>query len=365
VSLGITGLVFAAITAVFCQLSSSSRGATGYSLAALGIFYMLRAAGDMGSEAFSLTSPLGLVQRSQIFVENHWWPSLVLLLEAVVITAVAYALNSMRDMDQGFIPAKSGRGKASRSLQSTFGLSFRLLRNSLITWFIVMFLLGASYGSILGDIETFVAQSEFYQMIIGVNNDYSVPMMFTSMVNSIAALICIVPMLTIVLKLRSEEKENRAEHVLSRAVSRSRYMASYVILAYAASVLFQCATAFGLYVSSTAVLEKPIALSFLLKANLVYLPALWVMIGVAVMLTGLLPKVVNAVWAYFAFSFFTAFMGRILDLPEWLSKISPFGFIPQLPTDSINYATLTVLTVIAAVLTATGFVFYKKRDIMA
>jgi len=363
-ALGVSGLFFAAVAALFSQLLSSSHGAAGYSFLALGVFYMMRAAGDMYSEALSLASPLGLVQRAQVYVENHWWPVLIMLLETVVLVVIAYALNAVRDIDQGFIHARPGREEASTVLRSSFGLAFRLLRNTLIVWVIVMFTLGAAYGSILGDIETFVAESEFYQMIIGANNDYSTAMMFTTMVTSIMALICVIPVLSAATKLRSEEKENRAEHVLARAVTRVKYMGGYVALAFASSVLLQCATAFGLYASAAIVLEEPIALGFLLKANLVYLPALWGMIGVAVLLIGLLPKATGAIWAYFGFSFFTVFIGRLLELPQWLSKISPFGYIPQLPVDSINYTALAVLTVIAAVLTAAGFAFYKKRDTM-
>jgi len=360
----VSGLIFAALAALFSQLSSSSRGAFAYSFLILGIFYMVRAAGDVSSEALSRISPLGLVQRSQVFVENNWWPILILILEFIVVAVVAYALNSVRDIDQGFIPARPGRKEASSILQTSFGLSFRLMRNLLFTWFIVMFLLGASYGSILGDIETFVNQSEFYQMMIGVNNEYSVAQMFTTMVNSIAALICLIPLLTLTLKPRGEEQENRAEHVLARVVSRTKYLADYVVLAFASSVLFQCATAFGLYVAGSAVLDEPIPLGFLLKANLVYLPALWVMIGVTILLIGLLPKVTIVIWVYYGFSFFMNFIARVLDLPEWLSKISPLSYIPQLPVDSINYSVLIVLVVIAAALSAAGFVFYRKRDVV-
>ena len=363
-ALCVSGLVFASLAALFSQLSSSSQGAMGYSFLMIGIFYIVRAAGDINSEALSRVSPLGLVQRSQVFVENHWWPVLVLLLEFIVVAIIAYALNSVRDIDQGFIPVRPGRKEASIIMQTSFGLCFRLMRNSLITWLIVMFLLGVSYGSMLGDIEIFVNQSEFYQMIIGVNDEYSVAQMFTTTVNSIAALFCLIPLLTTTLRSRSEEQENRSEHVLARVVTRTKYLADYVVLAFTSSVLFQCATAFGLYVAGVAVLDEPISLGYLLKANLVYLPALWVMIGVTIFLIGLLPKATSVIWVYFGLSFFISFIGRMLNLPDWFSKVSPLSYIPQLPVDSINYVVLIVLTVIAAALIVAGFVFYRKRDVV-
>jgi ABC-2 type transport system permease protein len=214
----------------------------------------------------------------------------------------------------------------------------------------------------LGDIEDFVAGSEFYAMIIGVTDDFSVAQMFSAMVNSIAALTCVVPLLGCVLKLRTEEREGRAEHILTRSVSRVKYLAGFAVPAIAASVLFQLATVFGLYLSAFAVLDEPIPLAFLLEANLVYLPALWVMLGVAILLIGILPRASGVVWAYFAFSFFTEFMGRVLPLPGWLLRLSPFGFTPQLPVDTVRYGVLLAMTGIAAVLAAVGFVFYRRRD---
>ena len=366
--LGVSGLFFAAVAALFSQLSSSSRGTTGLSFLALGVVYMMRAAGDMNSEALSLMSPMGLVQRAQIYVENHWWPVFIVLLEASVVAAIAFALNSIRDMDQGFIHAKPGKREASRLLCSPFGLSWRLSRNTLIAWAISIFVLGASYGSILGDIDNFVANSEFYSMVIGSSPSFTAAQMFVSMVTSIMAMIALVPVLTVALKPRGEEKEGRTEHVLSRVVPRVKYLSGYTILAFAASVLVQCATALGIYAAAVAVLPDPgdLTLGYLLKANLVYLPAMWAMIGVTVLLIGLLPKAANVIWGFFGFSFFATFLARIPDLlPDWLGKLTPLGYVPQLPVDSINYGTLAVLTVIAAALTTAGFVFYRKRDVAA
>lgn len=47
-TLGGTGICFTAVTALFTQLSDSSRGATGWSIGLLLFFYVLRAIGDTG-----------------------------------------------------------------------------------------------------------------------------------------------------------------------------------------------------------------------------------------------------------------------------------------------------------------------------
>jgi len=377
-ALGISGLFFAAVAALFAQLSTSSRGAAGYSFIALGVFYMIRAAGDVnGSELLACLSPLGLIQRSQIYVENHLWPSLVLLLATAVLAAVVYALNAIRDMGQGFIPARPGRKQASRFLQSPFGLAFRLLRNTLITWWIVMLMLGASYGSVIGDIYSFVGDSPEYLTILGVNTE-AIAMLsdaqkaeivistFGTFVTLMMAMIALVPLLTAAMKPRNEEKEGRTEQVLARVVPRGRYLAGYAVLAFAASVLMQLATAYGLYASADAMSEtNPFTLGGLLQANLAYLPALWVMIGVAILLIGLFPRASGAVWGYYGFVCFTALMGNMPGLlPEWLLALSPMQYIAKFPLEQINYLPLAILTAIAAGFTAIGFLGYRRRDVL-
>jgi len=363
-ALGAIGLFFAAVAALFAQLSSSSRAATGFSFLALCLFFVMRAAGDVGSEALSLISPLGLIQRTALFVDNNVWPSIIVLTEAAAVSAAAYALSALRDIDQGFIAARPGRRQASRFLRTSLGLALKLLRNTIIAWAVILFCLGASYGTILADIETFVAESPFYQMVIGANNDYSTMEMFTATVNVIASIAAVAPLLMIALRPRAEEREGRAEAVLARPVSREQYLGGYVLPAFAASVIFPAASASGLYVSSAAVLGEPITIGFLLKANLVFVPALWVMIGVAVFLIGAIPKATGVIWAYFGFSFFTEFIGRMLNLPDWLGKITPFGYIPVLPVDDINLVTLCILGATGLALTLIGSVFYERRDMV-
>ena len=375
--LGVSGLVFAALAAVFCQLSSGRSGAAGLSFLVLGIAYMIRAAGDMYSmNGLSCISPLGLAQRSQVYVENHLWPTVILLVEAIVLTAVAYKLNSIRDTDQGFIPTRPGRKEANAGLLSSFGLSLRLLRNTMLTWLIVMLLLGASYGSILGNIYDFVGDSPDYMLILGVPKTLvdtlspaemggMVSKYFGVFVASMMSLVCLIPLLIAMMKPRNEEKDGRTEHILSRVVTRTEYLAGYAVISFAASVILQCATAIGLYGAASASGLNPFSLGELIKANLAYVPAQWTMISVAILLIGIAPKSAGAVWGYFGFVFFASFMGEVIGLPEWLMGLSPMKYIPRIPFAELTFAPLAILTAIAAVLAVAGFIFYQKRDVTA
>ena len=375
--IGAVGLVFAAIAALFSQLSSNASGATGMSILVMGVFYLLRAAGDInGNEAVACISPLGLGQRSQAFVSNNILPLPVLLAEAVVITLVAMKLNTIRDVDQGFIASRRGRAEAKENLLSPLGLTVRLLRKTVILWIVVMLVLAASYGSVVGRIHEFVGDSPEYLEVIGIprpvvesmSDDTKASIIaeyFGVFVTSMMALICAVPILVAAIRARSEERDGLTEHILSKPVTRTRYLSGFVLISFATSVVIQFVSAIGLY-SSTA--SNVGGLSFftagsLLKANLVYLPALWVMIGVAVLIIGFAPRATGIIWAYFAFTFFMMFFGNMPGLvPDFIQKLSPFSHIPRFPLDDVRFGPLAVLTVIAAALTAAGFLFYRRRD---
>ena len=374
-TVGASGLVFAAITAIFSQLSSNRSGASGLSFLALGVFYMIRAAGDMqGSGFLSCLSPLGLAQRPQVFVENHIWPVLVLLPEVIVFSAVAYALNSIRDIDQGFIHARPGRREAPGRLLSPFGLAFRLQRNTLIIWIVVMFALAASYGAVIADIPDFVGYSPEYLQVIGIPAAIVETMSgaekaqiiidyFGVFVTTMMTLICIVPVLNAALKVRSEEREGRTEQIHALPVTRLKLMTGFLILTFAASILIQFATALGLYSATSMLVSSPFTFGGLMKSYSVYLPAIWLMAGFAVLFTGLFPKAMGVVWGYFGFVFLVSFLGGMPDLiPEPLQLISPMKHIPRLPLDEVSFAPLIILTVIAVALTAAGLFFYKRRD---
>jgi len=372
VLLGVFGLFCAALTAVFCQLCVSSRGALAFPGVIMVALYMIRAIGDMPNddgvmeyEILSYLSPMGLLQRSQVLVQDYWTPVLIVLVLTAVITALAFLLNRLRDMDQGFIPAKPGRKTAKKSLLSSLGLSWRLTRNTMIWWSVGMFSIAAMYGVIMGDIGDFIDSNEFYgQLMIDVPESMG-NMQAQSFVATISIMlsICIaIPVLAMVFKLRKEESDGRLEHILSRSISRTRNIGGYVLIGFITSIVIPLVTAIGFYASAASVMEDPIPLSFFLENSLVYLPALWVMLGVGVLLVGVVPKATVFTWGYIGYTFFVMFFGGIMNLPEGLKKTTPFGYIPMLIIEEINWFTMIMLTLVAAGLTTAGIAAYRNRD---
>lgn len=109
--LAATGIFFACITILFAQINQNSRGVVGFSLAFLGISYLVRAIGDVGYETLSFISPLGWIGRAEPYASNNWWPVILMLGVAAMLFAAATYLNWIRDMGAGFLPEKKGQAR--------------------------------------------------------------------------------------------------------------------------------------------------------------------------------------------------------------------------------------------------------------
>ncbi|MCL2818432.1 MAG: ABC transporter permease [Actinomycetia bacterium] len=357
-AIGAVGMVFAAITAIICQITSSARTAQALSFGYLAFDFVLRAIGDVRDiDLLSLLSPLGIVVRISAFGANRWWPVLVLGALAITGAAIAFWLSAIRDVDAGLIPARPGRSEASAQLSSPAGLAWRLLRVPAIVWAISIFVLGMSYGTVMGDLEGFIESNEVLRELFTGD-----PMQFITYVMIVLTITGTIPILQFILKARSQENEGYAENTLVRAASRTQQLAGYFLIAAAACVLVPFLNALGLWAGSYPVMKNPIPLLTMLKASMVYAPALLFMLGVAMLLIGFFPRQSIAAWIYLGYAFIVLYFGQLFNVPEWLAKLSPYGYMPQLPVDEYRWLPIFVVVSLALVMFALGFIGHRRRD---
>jgi len=363
-SLGVVGMCFGAIAALFAQISSTSRGAIAYSFIFLVIDYIVRAIGDISGNFLSYLTPLGLIFKSEPYARNYWWPILLLLGIGVAVSLLAFYLNSKRDLGAGLIAAKVGRKEASKFLQSTMGLQLKLLKNLLISWIIAIFVLGVSYGSIFGDIENFLSGSELMQQIFLNNDKFTFAEQFMTTLMVISVILVTIPTLIIILKIRDEEQSGRIENIYSKKVSRNKILANHLFISVLGSIFFIKTFVLGLWIASSSSMSEPISFWTFLSAGISYLPAIWVMIGIAALVIAYIPKMTKLVWSFLALCFFVVYIGKILQLPDWLIEATPFGSIPKIPIEDFNIVPLIILTIISIIMFVFSFVGYRKRDLI-
>jgi len=101
----------------------------------------------------------------------------------------------------------------------------------------------------------------------------------------------------------------------------------------------------------------------MLGAAVAQVPAVWVLGAIAVLLTGLWPRLVALGWAALGLCFALTQVGELLGLPEWALGLSPLRHTPQLPAVSVQFGPLLVLLAVAALLTGAGLLGLRRRDI--
>ena len=57
--------------------------------------------------------------------------------------------------------------------------------------------------------------------------------------------------------------------------------------------------------------------------------------------------------------------GPLLGLPGWALKLSPFGWTPKVPAETVDVGSLAGLLVVAAVLLVAALAAFRRRDVPA
>lgn len=357
------GTVFAGVAAVTVQITEHARGASGMALGVLGLAYALRAAGDVGDGTLSWLSPIGWAQRSYPFVDDLWWPLLPMTAAAVVAGGAGYVLSVRRDVGEGLRTPRPGRRTASAALLRPFGFALRLHRGTLAGFGAGVFLLGTMYGSILGDVDGMLKDVEVLDDALTEAGGASLVESFASIVMIVNAVIAAVYVVMAALRPRAEESAGRAEPLLATGLSRTGWVWSHlaVTLVGGTVTLLLAGLGFGL-AGAASTGDGGLVLS-LAGAAVAYAPALWVTIGVAALLFGWLPRAAAVAWLVPVYAFLVGYLGQILQFPDWMNDLSPFGHVPQLPAKELDWAPLAVLTAVAAVLLAAGLAGFRRRDL--
>ncbi len=363
VSFILVGLVFGGVALVAAQVTESTRVVYGTAGAVLGAAYVLRAVGDIGDGTVSWFSPIGVAQKARPFADERWWPLLLLAAVTVLLVATAAALTIRRDLGAGLVAPRPGPPGAAPGLGNPLGLAVRLQRGSLFGWGAGVLVIGVAYGWIGPSVDTFIGQNkELAELLAGAGGGNLTDSYFAASFR-LMALLASGFAIGSALRVRGEETSMRADLVLATPVSRWRFAASHLAVAYAGSVILLAvaglATGLTYGLAGGGMQDVPP----LFVAALVYAPAMWIMVGLAIALDGLAPRWIGAVWAILAACAVEGLLGAVLGLPGWLSDVSPFERVPQLPAASLTLLPLVVMSAVAAGLTLIGLTGLRRRDI--
>jgi len=370
------GISFAAIAAVAAQIAQSSRAANGLATAALGVAFVLRGIGDTLSEVTSdgvkaisawpsWLSPLGWMQQIRPFDDDRWWVLALPVVLFVLLVGAAFTLTGHRDFGTGMLPTRPGPAAAAPSLLSPLGLAWRLQRGVLIAWVAGIAVFGITIGMMADAAdEIFSASEQVKEAINQLGGGAALTDTFFAAMMSLFGISVAGYTVQSLLRMRSEESSGQLESVLATSVSRPAWMASHIACAVAGTV--------GLLLVAgvtTGVGYGLVSGGFgdfwrVTGAAAVQVPAALALAGFVVAAFGLLPRYAAAIsWAGLVVCLVLGQIGELLQLPQTVLDLSPFGHIPAVPAADVTAAPIVSLLAVAVVLAVAGMVSFRRRDV--
>ena len=354
------GLVGLGVGAFAGHLASTSRGANALGSAALGVFYMLRMAGDLGDGKLTWASPIGWAQEMQPWGANRWWPLGLIVLLTGVLLAVAARLESHRDFGAGLLPERSGRSSAPSRFAQPLGLALRLQRGPIIGWTITMLIGALMLGSV---VESFHDLLEDAGGSVAGRYGASVDALLSLLVVMLALITTVFAIQTTV-SMRSDEASGIIEPQLSGAISRTRWVLQRLTIPAAGSAVLLLIGGGLMGATYGSLIGDSGQTTRLAGATLAYWPAVMVFVGLGVALFGWLPRLTIALsWGVLAAMWFVVVIGDALHLPDWVLNLLPFSATPSVPADPLRWTPLVLLLLAALLLGWIGLDRFRRRDI--
>lgn len=361
------GCLFAAITGVAVQLTESSGDARYLMSGLLVVFFVVRVFGWDGRdyEWVSWLSPYGWVHHIGSFAQNEIWIFNLFLAFTVIFTILAYWLSSLRDLGAGIISQRHGPAHASKRLQSSLTLAWRLQRGMLFFWIIVFILMGAMLGFTAQTITDMInTNPQFVNLILQLGGNAGIMESYFTMMLAFLSLLFAFYTILATLKMKSQESGKYSEMVLTSSVSKGQWAADNLVFAVLAPALVLIIFALTMGLSYGLISGELSEVTIrILGAALMYLPAIWLFTGISMFLFGFVPRLTSLSFVFLAVTLVIDLISEFFDLNPWIVNISPFTHVPQLLAGDKLGISLLLLLIVAAVLMVGGVMGFQRRDI--
>ncbi|WP_155378665.1 ABC transporter permease [Cellulomonas sp. JZ18] len=363
---GAVGLVGAGLAAVTAQLTWRARTANGLASAAVALAYVLRGVGDarqQGGSALSWASPIGWAQQTRAFVDERWWPLLLVLALAAALVAVALVLGRRRDVGAGLLPERRGRARASAALRSPLALVARLERGALVGWAVGLAVMAVLTGSLVEGVVDGLEADPALADVFGATGDDVVLGMLSAFLGFLAMAVTVFAVVA-VLRAGREEARGRAATVLAAAVSRPAWLGAHLVVAVAAAAVLLVLSGTALGAGAVAVTDDAGLVGDLALASLVHLPVVAGFAALAALVHALRAPTWT-LWLVVVASVVAGLYGGLLGLPRAVLDAVPFALVPAAPAEAFDAGAVLAVSAVAVLLSAAALAVHRRRDLAA
>lgn len=365
IATGLTGLVYGAVAMVACQLTEHSRTASGMGMAAIALGMIIRGIGDVinsQGSVLSWFSPIAWAQQTRIFVDLRWWPLLLSVATIIIAIGIGIRLNRARDMGEGLRPTRPGPTQAAPALLSPAGLARRLYMRNYVAWTAGIAVFAVAFGSLASSIDTMIEDNPAIGDWVPIDLD-SLTSSFAGIILAYVALGPLILLVSAILGLRTEEQNGRVEGMLVSGSSRDQLVNGWVainaVYSIISLIILSACEGLGMVIATGRwqwVWDTTIA-------STAYIPAILLTAAITLTLYALSPRLAPYAWALVFFLVFDLFLGDLIQIPQWLSNLSPLTHTPLLPYSELDPVPLVIMTALALGLYLLSLRLLSRRDI--
>ncbi len=360
-----TGVMFLAVGALTSQLAATRRQAASYAVAFLGLTYAVRMIADAGVGLHGLiwASPLGWVEELQPLTAPQPLALLPIVAFTAVLAVVAVRLADTRDIGASIVPDRVRSQPHLRLLCGPTGLAIRMLRPTVIGWWVAIAVSGSLFGLISKSAGATISGSSVQQVFSklgapGTGADAVLGVSF--LILAILVAFVAAGQLT---AARSEESGGRLDHLLVRPVSRSSWLAGRLLVAVV--VLLASGVAAGIFAWLGAASQRAgVSFTTLLDAGVNVVPPAITILGVGVLAFGVWPRVTSiVVYAMLGWSLLVLIVGGIGATDHWILDTSVFHQMSSAPAVSPHWEANGVMAVVGVASALLGGFAFERRDL--
>ena len=321
---------------------------------------------DSALSTWSWASPLQWMALSRPYAQERWWVPALPAVLTLALVALATVLEERRDHGGGLRALRGGTPRAAAGLRSPLCLAWRLHRGGIVGWTVGMALFALAMGSLSTGFGEMMREAPVLEEIfrrMGGGAARLTEAFFVAMLGIVAVLMGVLGV-QVFHRLATEERRGHAELVLATAATRRGLLGAHLLIAAVVPVTLLALIGALLAVDYAGSVGDWSQVPRLAGAALAQAPGGLLVLGLAVLLHGWAPRLSWLVWVVIGWSLFVVWVGATLGLPEWLTRLTPWAPLAQVPVEPVSWPPLMALLAGSAALTVVGVVGYRRRDII-
>jgi ABC-2 type transport system permease protein len=358
-------LVFAGVGALVSQLAPTRRLALELGSAALAAAFLLRVADTASSlDWLCWLTPRGWAEEMRAFTGAQPAVLPLALAAAAALLVAAGRLALRRDVGVGLLRSSDTAPPRTELLSSPTAHALRLERGSLVAWLVGSGFFALVMG-VLSDSVSAANVSKSLDRQLEKLGGASITTASGYLGFAFLFFILLVSLFACsqIAAARHEEADQRLETLFALPVGRRKWLLGRLLLAAASTAAI--ALAVGLLAWAGAASQGAnVSLGDMIAAGANSLPAALLFLALAALAFTVIPRATTGIsYGLVLVAFVWELFGSLLDVPDWVLRLSPFHDIGLVPAEAFDAGAALAMLAIAALAALVAVRTFERRDL--